>query len=104
MNFHNKKPFQYTLVAAMHQVYGVNWNGDAENKTRIRALLTSLFRFLEMYCKDPITKFDNDMHLYYLREEQSYEGGQFPLCMEGRQRWEIILSSKTLHTAVQGCL
>ena len=30
---------------------------------------------MEMYCKYPITKFDNDMHHYYLREEQSYEGG-----------------------------
>ena len=104
MKFQNKKLFLYTLVAAMHQAYGANWNGDAANKTQIRALLTSLFRFLEMYCKYPITKFDNDMHHYYLREEQSYEGVQFPLCVEGRQRWEIILSSKTLHTAAQGCL
>ena len=102
MNFHNQKPFQYTLVAATHQAYVVNWNGDAGKKTQIRALLTSLFRFLEMCCKYPITKFDNDMHHYYLREEQSYEGVQFPLCMEGRQRWEIILSSKTLLSAVQG--
>jgi len=104
MNFHNMKPFQYTLIAATHQAYGVNWNSDAEKKTQIRALLTSLFRFLEIYCKYPITKFDNDMHHYYLREEQSYEGVKFPLCMEGRQRWEIILSSKTLHAAEQGCL
>ena len=27
-----------------------------------------------MYCKYPITKFDNDVYRYYLREEQSYEG------------------------------
>ena len=84
MYFLNKKLFQYTLAAAIRQAYGVNWNGDDENKTQICALLTSLFRILEMYCKYPITKFDNDMQHYYLREEQSYEGVQFPLCVEGR--------------------
>jgi hypothetical protein len=54
--------------------YSKDCNGITETKTEVYALLARLFHILEMHCKHPITKFDSDMHHYYLREEQSYEG------------------------------
>jgi len=69
---------------------GKNWNDNTEDKTRIHALLTNHFHFLDLHCKRPITKFDN----YTLTE-----GMTFSLCTEGKQRWEIILSKK-IHTAL----